>query len=140
MLRREALQQITGRGVEGLPLDQMDYQTIHGQCCEMPVGYVQVPVGVDGPLLLNGRQYHVPVATTEGYLMASVNRGCKAIAASGGAVQCAAQDAMSRASVVKLPSAKRAADLKTFVEAAANFENLASIFNKEAAFCSFVFF
>jgi hydroxymethylglutaryl-CoA reductase (NADPH) len=47
---------------------------------------------------------------------------------------------MSRAPVVKLPSAKRAADLKTFVEAAANFENLASIFNKEAAFCSFVFF
>jgi hydroxymethylglutaryl-CoA reductase (NADPH) len=40
MLRREALQRITGRGVEGLSLDGMDYQTVLGQCCEMPVEYV----------------------------------------------------------------------------------------------------
>jgi hydroxymethylglutaryl-CoA reductase (NADPH) len=129
-LRREALRRITGRGVEGLPLEGMDYQAILGQCCEMPVGYVQVPVGVAGPLLLDGRQYHVPMATTEGCLVASVNRGCRAIAASGGAVSALLRDAMSRAPVVKLPSAKRAAELKSFVEAAVNFENLASVFNR----------
>ncbi|TKW41219.1 hypothetical protein SEVIR_1G300200v4 [Setaria viridis] len=133
-LRREALRRITGRGVEGLPLDGMDYQAILGQCCEMPVGYVQVPVGVAGPLLLDGRQYHVPMATTEGCLVASVNRGCRAIAASGGAVSVLLRDAMSRAPVVKLPSAKRAAELKSFVEAAANFETLASVFNRSSRF------
>ncbi|PUZ77330.1 hypothetical protein GQ55_1G362900 [Panicum hallii var. hallii] len=133
-LRREALRRVTGRGVEGLPFDGMDYQAILGQCCEMPVGYVQVPVGVAGPLLLDGRQYHVPMATTEGCLVASVNRGCRAIAASGGAVSVLLRDAMSRAPVVKLPSAKRAAELKSFMEAAANFETLASVFNRSSRF------
>lgn len=129
-LRREALRRVTGRGLEGLPLDGMDYQAIQGQCCEMPIGYVRVPVGVAGPLLLDGEQYHVPMATTEGCLVASVNRGFRAIAASGGAVSSLYRDAMSRAPVVKLPSVKRAAELKAFVEALANFETLAAVFNR----------
>uniref|UniRef100_J3LGF3 3-hydroxy-3-methylglutaryl coenzyme A reductase n=2 Tax=Oryza brachyantha TaxID=4533 RepID=J3LGF3_ORYBR len=112
----------------------MDYQAILGQCCEMPVGYVQLPVGVAGPLILDGREYHVPLATTEGCLVASVNRGCRAIAASGGAISVLLRDAMSRAPAVKLPSAKRAAELKAFVEAPANFELLASVFNRCSRF------
>ncbi|XP_044951648.1 3-hydroxy-3-methylglutaryl-coenzyme A reductase 1-like [Hordeum vulgare subsp. vulgare] len=133
-LRREALRRITGRGVVGLPFEGMDYEAILGQCCEMPVGYVQLPVGVAGPLLLDGRDYHVPMATTEGCLVASVNRGCRAIAASGGAASVLLRDAMSRAPAVKLPSAKRAAELKMFAEAPANFEALAAVFNKSSRF------
>ncbi|KAL6633667.1 hypothetical protein ACP70R_026338 [Stipagrostis hirtigluma subsp. patula] len=133
-LRREALRRMTGRGVEGLPFEGMDYQAILGQCCEMPVGYVQLPVGVAGPLLLDGRPYYVPLATTEGCLVASVNRGCRAIAASGGAASVLLRDAMSRAPAVKLPSAKRAAELKAFVEAPANFETLAANFNRSSRF------
>ncbi|EEC73885.1 hypothetical protein OsI_08675 [Oryza sativa Indica Group] len=133
-LRREALRRVTGRGVEGLPFDGMDYQAILGQCCEMPVGYVQLPVGVAGPLLLDGREYHVPMATTEGCLVASVNRGCRAISASGGAFSVLLRDAMSRAPAVKLPSAMRAAELKAFAEAPANFELLAAVFNRSSRF------
>ncbi|PNT69303.1 hypothetical protein BRADI_3g53227v3 [Brachypodium distachyon] len=133
-LRREALRRITGRGLEGLPFEGMDYQAILGQCCEMPVGYVQLPVGVAGPLLLDGCEYHVPMATTEGCLVASVNRGCRAIAASGGAMSVLFRDAMSRAPAIKLPSAKQAAELKVFVEAPANFEALAAVFNKSSRF------
>ncbi|KAJ4883930.1 3-hydroxy-3-methylglutaryl coenzyme A reductase [Raphanus sativus] len=44
-IRREALQRLTGRSIEGLPLDGFDYDSILGQCCEMSVGYVQIPVG-----------------------------------------------------------------------------------------------
>ncbi|XP_026400515.1 3-hydroxy-3-methylglutaryl-coenzyme A reductase-like [Papaver somniferum] len=84
-IRREALQRMTGRSLDGLPLEGFDYESILGQCCEMPVGYVQIPVGIAGPLLLDGREYSVPMATTEGCLIASTNRGCKAIYVSGGA-------------------------------------------------------
>ncbi|GJM86628.1 hypothetical protein PR202_ga02505 [Eleusine coracana subsp. coracana] len=133
-LRREALRRVTGRGVEGLPFEGMDYQAILGQCCEMPVGFVQLPVGVAGPLLLDGRQYYVPMATTEGCLVASVNRGCRAIAESGGAVSVLLRDAMSRAPAVKLPSARRAAELKAFVEEPANFDTLAPVFDRSSRF------
>ncbi|KAH0637365.1 hypothetical protein KY289_037280 [Solanum tuberosum] len=68
-IRKEALQRITGKSLEGLPFEGFDYESILGQCCEMPVGYVQIPVGIAGPLLLDGREYSVSMATTEGCLV-----------------------------------------------------------------------
>ncbi|KAL9688345.1 hypothetical protein QQ045_032766 [Rhodiola kirilowii] len=133
-IRREALQRITGKSLEGLPLEGLDYESILGQCCEMPVGYVQIPVGVAGPLLLDGKEYTVPMATTEGCLVASTNRGCKAIYMSGGASSVLLRDAMSRAPVVRFGLAKRAAELKFFVENPMNFEILALMFNKSSRF------
>jgi hydroxymethylglutaryl-CoA reductase (NADPH) len=111
-IRREALRRITGRDMDGLPLDGFDYASALGQCIEQPVGYVQLPVGVAGPLLLDGRRLYVPMATTEGCLVASTNRGFKAIAESGGA-----------SSVILR-------ELKGFLENPANFDTLATVFNR----------
>ncbi|KAI3834529.1 hypothetical protein MKW92_015105 [Papaver armeniacum] len=105
-IRREALQRMTGRSLNGLPLDGFDYESILGQCCEMPVGFIQIPVGIAGPLLLNDVEYSVPMATTEGCLVASTNRGCKAIFASGGATSILLKDGMTRAPVVRFGTAK----------------------------------
>ncbi|KAL2499155.1 hydroxy methylglutaryl CoA reductase 1 [Abeliophyllum distichum] len=133
-IRREALQRITGKSLEGLPLEGFDYESILGQCCEMPVGYVQIPVGIVGPLLLNGTEYTVPMATTEGCLVASTNRGCKAIYASGGAIGTLLKDGMTRAPVVRFDTAKRAAELKFFLENPLNYDTLSVVFNKSSRF------
>ncbi|KVI04181.1 3-hydroxy-3-methylglutaryl-coenzyme A reductase-like [Cynara cardunculus var. scolymus] len=133
-IRRVALERITGKSLDGLPLDGLDYESILGQCCEMPVGYVQIPVGIAGPLLLDGKEFAVPMATTEGCLVASTNRGCKAIFVSGGATSILLKDGMTRAPVVRFGTARRAADLKFFLEEPQNFETLASVFNKSSRF------
>ncbi|KAG2254573.1 hypothetical protein Bca52824_084709 [Brassica carinata] len=133
-IRREALQRLTGRSIEGLPLDGFDYDSILGQCCEMPVGYVQIPVGIAGPLLLDGYEHSVPMATTEGCLVASTNRGCKAMYVSGGATSTVLKDGMTRAPVVRFASARRASELKFFLESPENFETLAVVFNRSSRF------
>jgi hydroxymethylglutaryl-CoA reductase (NADPH) len=133
-IRREALQRITCKSLSGLPLEGFDYESILGQCCEMPVGYVQIPVGIAGPLLLDDKEYSVPMATTEGCLVASTNRGCKAIHLSGGATSVLLRDAMTRAPVVRFGTAKRAAQLKFYLEDPANFEVVSTAFNKSSRF------
>ncbi|KAE8663749.1 3-hydroxy-3-methylglutaryl-coenzyme A reductase 2 [Hibiscus syriacus] len=102
-IRREALQRLTGKSLSGLPLDGFDYDSILGQCCEMPVGYIKIPMGIAAPLLLNGREYSVP------------NHG-------------GMFDGMTRAPVVRFGTAKRAADLMLYLEDPANFKTLAIVF------------
>ncbi len=64
-----------------------DEKTIH---CENLIGSTTLPLGVAGPISIKNEElrvknYYVPLATTEGALVASVNRGFKAINLSGGA-------------------------------------------------------
>ncbi|KAL6509719.1 hypothetical protein OROGR_023029 [Orobanche gracilis] len=133
-IRREWLQRTTGRSLQGLPIEGFDYDSVLGQCCESPVGYVQIPVGIAGPLLLDGFEYMVPMATTEGCLVASMNRGCKSIHLSGGAHARVYRDGMTRAPVVKFVPAVRACEMLYYLENWANFDTLAVVFNRSSRF------
>lgn len=65
------------------------------------VGLAQIPIGVIGPLRINGVHAHgdfyVPLATSEGALVASYNRGAKVISLSGGASVACLTERVSRA-------------------------------------------
>ena len=71
--------------------------------CENVIGGVQIPIGVAGPLALlkenKLNNYYLPLATTEGALVASVSRGCKAISESGGAMIVSKKIGITRAPV-----------------------------------------
>ena len=74
-----------GGSLKNVPFRGLDYSLVHGACCENVVGYIPIPVGLAGPVTVNGSPLFVPMATTEGCLVASTHRGCKAINEGGGA-------------------------------------------------------
>lgn len=120
--------------LRNLPYANYDYTDVSGACCENVIGYVPIPVGVVGPLLINGEEFFVPLATTEGALVASTHRGCKAITQSGGATSILVGDGMTRGPVLRLPSAKRAAELKAWLAVPENFYMIAAAFNSTSRF------
>ncbi|CAG8556638.1 1741_t:CDS:2 [Ambispora leptoticha] len=99
-----------------LPVENYDYGKVMGACCENVIGYMPIPVGVAGPLNIDGESIHIPMATTEGCLVASTSRGCKAINAGGGATTILIKDAMTRGPCVEFPNIKRAGDAKLWIE------------------------
>uniref|UniRef100_A0A4W5L522 3-hydroxy-3-methylglutaryl coenzyme A reductase n=1 Tax=Hucho hucho TaxID=62062 RepID=A0A4W5L522_9TELE len=117
-----------------LPYKDYDYTKVMGTCCENVIGYMPVPVGVAGPLLLDGKQFHVPMATTEGCLVASTNRGCRAVALSGGCSSRVLADGMTRGPVVRLPSACRAVEVKAWLETTEGFRTIKDAFDHTSRF------
>ncbi len=79
-LRRARMRGLALDDIPVLAVDAGVYEAARGRCCENVVGVVPVPLGLAGPLALGGRTFHVPLATTEGALVASVSRGCRALA------------------------------------------------------------
>ena len=99
--RRAAL---AGRGVRIAALANeepgFDPRALEGNI-ENLIGFAKVPVGVIGPLRVNGAgvqgDFYVPLATNEGALVASYNRGCYAIGLAGGAAAACLTESVSRA-------------------------------------------
>lgn len=133
-LRRRLLERQGACSLEGLPFHGYDYTAVQGACCENVVGFLPVPVGIAGPLLLDGRQFHVPMATTEGCLVASTNRGCRALSMSGGAFSSVVQDGMTRGPVVKLPTAQQAAEVMRWLQNPEHFAQLKLAFDGTSRF------
>lgn len=77
-------------------------------------GAAQIPIGLAGPLLVNGEhakgEFYVPMATIEGTMLASYNRGMRVIRESGGVTTTVVGEAMQRAPVFVFPSAREARD------------------------------
>ncbi|RCH84496.1 3-hydroxy-3-methylglutaryl-coenzyme A (HMG-CoA) reductase isozyme, partial [Rhizopus stolonifer] len=99
-----------------LPLHNYHYDKVMGACCENVIGYMPIPVGIAGPMNIDGDMIHIPMATTEGCLIASTARGSKAINAGGGASTILTADGMTRGPCVEFPSILGAAACKRFIE------------------------
>lgn len=119
--------------LKNLPFTRYDYTKVMNACCENVLGYVQIPVGYAGPLILDGKKYYVPMATTEGALVASTNRGCKALSSRG--VSSVVQDiGMTRAPCVRFPSVVLAAEAKRWIESEDNFQKVKAAFDSTSRF------
>lgn len=124
----------TEDAIDLLPYSNYDYTYVDGACCENVIGYMPVPVGVAGPLLLDGQKFMVPMATTEGCLVASTNRGCRAISQGDGVHSVVTGDGMSRGPVVRFPSAVRASEVKQWLENDEHYTKVKEVFDSTSRF------
>lgn len=110
--RRRVLEKLTGKDIGNIPVDEKVLEAASGGNIENAIGLVSVPLGVAGPLLVKGDwaegEYFIPLATTEGALVASINRGCKAIWESGGVKVFIEDVGITRGPVFKVRSLAKA--------------------------------
>ena len=117
-----------------LPYQDYNYENVHGACCENVIGYMPIPVGVAGPLVIDGQSYYIPMATTEGVLVASTNRGCKAINAAGGATTVLTGDGMTRGPCVGFQTLARAGAAKLWLDSEEGQKTMRNAFNSTSRF------
>jgi hydroxymethylglutaryl-CoA reductase (NADPH) len=89
-------------------------------------GVAQLPIGLAGPLLVNGEhaqgEFYVPMATIEGTLVASYNRGMRVIREAGGVMTTVCGEAMQRAPTFIFRNAREARDFELWLTD--NFETI----------------
>ena len=117
-----------------VPFSNFDYSAVSGVSCENVIGYASVPIGVVGPLLIDGNSFFVPLATTEGALIASISRGAKALSENGGVSVLVIKDEMTRAPILEFGTAKQAAQLQAWLKTPQNFGILKASFESTSKF------
>ncbi|MEM9722594.1 MAG: hydroxymethylglutaryl-CoA reductase [Bacteroidota bacterium] len=118
-LRRKTVETETGVRLKYLRQYGFDPDEVAGNI-ENFSGVAQIPLGIAGPLKVNGEQaqgeFYIPLATTEGTLVASYNRGMKIARLAGGITTTVVDDCMNRAPVFTFHNAKYAREFGKWVE------------------------
>ncbi len=117
--RQELLQELAPGDYAQLFSYEFDAEQVGRKNCENLIGSIELPVGVAGPVVVKGmvgadmtgvdtavgdlgsEEIYLPLATSEGALVASVSRGCKALSASGGVSLIIKKIGMTRAPVFR---------------------------------------
>ena len=93
------------------------------------VGVAQVPLGLAGPMRVNGElaqgEFYIPMATSEGTLVASYSRGMRLTREAGGITTTVIDDAMQRAPLFVFRDARAARDFGQWVDA--HFEDIKAV-------------
>ncbi|WP_255148732.1 hydroxymethylglutaryl-CoA reductase (NADPH) [Halorarius halobius] len=118
--RRRLLEAETGADLDTVGEYAFPAETADANVENM-VGAAQVPMGVAGPVPVDGSAadgtHYLPLATTEGALVASINRGLSAIRAAGGATARVLKNEMTRAPVFRVHDVGEASEVASWVKA-----------------------
>lgn len=103
--RRAAAEEFTGAELDYISRYSFEPESA-SKNIENMIGAVQIPLGYAGPVRINGDnaqgEFLIPLATTEGALIASISRGMSVINDGGGARACVFEDHMTRAPVLRV--------------------------------------
>lgn len=118
--RRRFASQQSGVALEHIGHYSLDPATLPGNI-EHFTGVAQIPLGLAGPLRIAGEHaqgdFYIPMATTEGTLVASYNRGMRIARDAGGVITTVIDDAMQRAPLFVFSNARQARDFGHWVTA-----------------------
>lgn len=118
--RQSFVEEFSGTQLNHVKQYSFDPQTLKGNI-EHFTGVAQVPIGFAGPLWVRGEgadgDFIIPMATSEGTLVASYNRGIKVLNMSGGVKCSVVGDAMQRAPVFVFEDARRGREFVKWVDA-----------------------
>ena len=117
-----------------IPMSNYDYSRVMGACCENVIGYMPLPLGIAGPLKIDGVSYPIPMATAEGTLVASTSRGCKALNSGGGVTTVLTYDGMTRGPAIDFPSIVQAAAARAWVESEEGYAIVKEAFESTSRF------
>jgi hydroxymethylglutaryl-CoA reductase (NADPH) len=124
-IRRRFVSEMTGADLSDVAHYSVNPETLPGNV-ENFIGVAQVPLGIAGPLRINGEHargnFYIPLATTEGTLVASYSRGMRMLTECGGVKTTVVEESMQRAPVFVLADARQAREFGKWVE-----KNLAAI-------------
>ncbi|MCX6705257.1 MAG: hydroxymethylglutaryl-CoA reductase [Candidatus Woesebacteria bacterium] len=102
--RRKALEKHLKIDLKNIGTFSLDESVAGSRNCENMIGITQIPLGISSSIKINSKSYFVPLTTTEGALVASVSRGCKAISLSGGTAVIVEKVGVTRGPVFKTGS------------------------------------
>lgn len=118
--RQNFVEEFTGAKLNHIRHYSFDAAITKGNC-EHFSGVAQIPIGFAGPIKINGEhaqgEFLIPMATTEGTLVASYNRGIKVLNLCGGVKTTVLADAMQRAPVFEFDDARGSRDFSIWVQA-----------------------
>ena len=123
--RRAFVEEYSGTKPQHIYAQSFDPHITQGNC-ELFTGVAQIPLGIAGPIRVHGEhadgEFLVPMATSEGTLVASYNRGIQVVNLSGGVRCTVVGDAMQRAPVFVFDDARAGREFVKWVN-----ENLPKI-------------
>ena len=134
--RREYLEKELKLNLKNIGYFSLDEKKVKNRNCENMIGATQVPLGIAGPLIINHQpsviSHYLPLATTEGALVASVNRGCKAAKLSGGINVFVEEIGCTRGPVFITKSISQSFKFKNWLDG--NFDRLQKTANKTSSY------
>ena len=118
--RRQFLEQALKIRLDNISRFSFSEDQVSDKNIENLIGATQIPLGVAGPISIQNskfkiQNFFVPLATTEGALIASVSRGCKAILESGGVHVEYHNVGVTRAPVFKTSGIKKNVEVKKWI-------------------------
>lgn len=138
--RRKFLEKETGINFEHISVFPGSLKIASEKNCENMIGAVQIPLGVAGPVRINGSyaggEFYLPLATHEAALVASVNRGCKAVTLSGGVHVIVENVGITRGPVFQTKNLKDSHEFQKWLEK--NFPRLAEIAQSTSSHLSLI--